>query len=350
MVTAWLAIQVVETIFPAFGMGDEAVRLVVIAFAIGLIPVLIFAWIFELTTEGLQKEKDIDRSQPNTFEIRRKLDFVIIGLLIVAVGYFTYDKFVRDPSRDAQLISDTVASLAEVRELVDERRYTEAYNRAQELDPDFTDESLREELWAIASQPVNLTSNPPGAAVWIRTYDSEEEDWEHLGRTPLEQVRMPLVLARLRLELEGYQTLNVAGKESMSFRLEPLGSLPEGMVRIPGGEFDVFMPGLEHLTMELPDYLIDATEVTNRQYKQFVDAGGYSDPKYWEHRFVEAGHELSFDKAMLKFQDQTGRPGPSAWEVSMYPDGMADHPVGGVSWYEAAAYARSPACRMHRID
>jgi dienelactone hydrolase len=340
VVTAWLVIQVVETIFPAFGMGDEAVRLVVIAFAIGLIPVLILAWIFELTAEGLKKDKDIDRSQSSTPEIGRKLDFIIIGLLIVAVGYFTYDKFVRDPSRDAQLISDTVASLAEVRDLVGERQYAKAFMRAKELDPAFTDESLREELWAIVSRTVNLTSDPPDADVWMRLYDSAEEDWEHLGRTPLEQVHMPFVLARLRLELEGYQTLYVAGNKSMSFQLDPLGALPEGMVRVPGGEFDVFMPGLEHLTMELPDYLIDVTEVTNHQYKQFVDAGGYTDPQYWEQRFVEGGHELSFEEAMLKFQDQTGRPGPGTWEVGTYSDGMANHPVAGVSWYEAVAYGK----------
>ena len=336
---SWLLVEVSETLFPVYGLSNAAIRLVVTVLAIGLPLVLIFSWVFELTPEGLKKEKDIDRSQTTTRVTGRRLDFAIIGMLIVALCYFTYDKFVLDPGRDAAAAINAVASLAEVRDLVGERQYAEAYIRAKELDPTLTDEPLREELWAIASRTVNLTSDPPDADVWMRLYDSAEEDWEHLGRTPLEQVHMPFVLARLRLESEGYQTLYVAGNKSMSFRLDPLGSLPEGMVRVPGGEFDVFMPGLEHLTMELPDYLIDATEVTNRQYKQFVDAGGYSDPEYWEHRFVEAGHELSFEKAMLRFQDQTGRPGPSAWEVSMYPDGMADHPVGGVSWYEAAAYA-----------
>jgi dienelactone hydrolase len=42
---------------------------------------------------------------------------------------------------------------------------------------------------------------------------------------------------------------------------------------------------------------------------------------------------------MARFRDTTGRPGPSTWEVGTYPDGAADHPVHGVSWYEAAAYA-----------
>ena len=94
------------------------------------------------------------------------------------------------------------------------------------------------------------------------------------GDTPLENARLPFGLKRFRLELEGYRTLYAAGWRRGRYTLDPADSLPEGMVRVQGGEFEVFLPGLEHLKIELPDYLIDATEVTNRQYKRFVDAGG----------------------------------------------------------------------------
>jgi TolB-like protein/Tfp pilus assembly protein PilF len=69
---------------------------------------LIFAWAFELTPEGLKKEKDIERSESITHVTGRKLDFVIIGLLVVALGYFGYDKFVLDPDRDAVKIEAAV--------------------------------------------------------------------------------------------------------------------------------------------------------------------------------------------------------------------------------------------------
>jgi len=88
VVTAWLVIQVVETIFPAFGFGDSAVRIVTIVFAIGLIPVLIFSWAFELTPEGLKKEKDVDRTQSITDQTGRKLDYAIIAVLVLALGVF----------------------------------------------------------------------------------------------------------------------------------------------------------------------------------------------------------------------------------------------------------------------
>ena len=89
----------------------------------------------------------------------------------------------------------------------------------------------------------------------------------------------------------------------------------------------------------LPPFFIDRFEVTNRQYQVFVDKGGYTTRDYWKQRFVRDGHELSWSQAMDLFRDATGRPGPSTWEVGHYPEGKADYPVSGVSWFEAAAYA-----------
>ncbi len=257
----------------------------------------------------------------------------------VAVGWLMFG---RGP--DAAAGIDAVAGLEEVRELVEADRFSEAYFRAREIEPAFTDDSLRQELWGVATRTVDLKSAPPGAEVWTRPYDSAEEDWELLGRTPLQDVRIPRGLPRLRLELEGYRSIRVAmhgymrGLDSLTF--DPKNPSTDGLVRVTGSDMDVFLPGLEHLHIGLPDYLIDKMEVTNSHFKRFVDAGGYADPEYWEHAFVRDGVEITWVEAMEFFRDQTGQPGPSTWSVGSYPNGMADHPVGGVSWYEAAAYAR----------
>ena len=101
VVVAWLIIQVVETIFPAFGFDDSAIRIATIVLAIGLIPTMIIAWAFELTPEGLKKESEVDRSQSITSHTGKKLDRMIIVVLALALGYFAFDKFVLDPQRDA---------------------------------------------------------------------------------------------------------------------------------------------------------------------------------------------------------------------------------------------------------
>jgi hypothetical protein len=115
VVTAWLVIQVVETIFPAFGFGDAAVRTAVILLAVGFPLVLIFSWLFQLTPEGLKLDRDVDRSGPVLTHAGKRLDRAIIVVLALALGYFAIDKFLIDPARDAAR-----------EELISERARTEA--------------------------------------------------------------------------------------------------------------------------------------------------------------------------------------------------------------------------------
>jgi TolB-like protein/Tfp pilus assembly protein PilF len=104
VVASWLLIQVVETIFPAFGFGDAAIRIVVIVVAIAFIPSLVFSWVFEITPEGLKKEIDVDREQSITPVTGKSLDRFIMVLLALALGYFSFDKFILDPVRDDRIV------------------------------------------------------------------------------------------------------------------------------------------------------------------------------------------------------------------------------------------------------
>jgi len=103
VVMAWLLIQVAETIFPLFGFDDTPARIVVIVLAIGLVPSMIVAWVFELTPEGLIRDKDIDHSQFDTAPSKQKLNRMIMVVLALALGYFAFDKFVLDPVEDVQI-------------------------------------------------------------------------------------------------------------------------------------------------------------------------------------------------------------------------------------------------------
>jgi predicted esterase len=107
------------------------------------------------------------------------------------------------------------------------------------------------------------------------------------------------------------------------------------MVRVPGGPFQLGSAP----PVELQEFWLDKYEVTNRDFKEFVERGGYQKREYWKHPFLQNGKELSWEEAMAELRDATGRPGPSTWKLGTYPDGQADFPVHSVSWYEAAAYA-----------
>ena len=195
---------------------------------------------------------------------------------------------------------------------------------------------------------INVLSHPSGARVYMKLYGDADSAWTYLGVTPLEQVRVPIGIFRWRFEKEGYDTVRAAAStwdiggdpkviassvvvpSNLVRTLDPVGSAPPGMVRVSATHTPA---GL------LPDFFIGRYEVTNREYKAFVDAGGYRNPEYWKYPFVRDGRRLTWDEAMGVFVDASGRPGPSTWMAGDYPPGQARYPVSGVSWYEAAAYA-----------
>jgi formylglycine-generating enzyme required for sulfatase activity/predicted esterase/predicted Ser/Thr protein kinase len=258
---------------------------------------------------------------------------LIVALLAVgAVGYARHRAGVRWARDEA---------LPRIRALIEagEVNYLAAYRLAEQAERTLPhDPTLQELLRQVSTKPTVLTE-PSGASVWVKPYLEREAVWQHLGETPIRDVRLPRVQMRWRVEKAGFaSTLRVGSPakgeprtgtrvpETYSLNLVPSGSQPADMVRVDR-------------TDDVPEFLVDRREVTNRQFKVFVDAGGYRDRQYWKHEFSRDGRVLSWTEAMQGFVDRTGRPGPATWEAGDFPEGKADFPVGGVSWYEAAAFA-----------
>ena len=150
---------------------------------------------------------------------------------------------------------------------------------------------------------ISIGSDPPEAQVWGKAYSDPDGEWQPVGRTPLESVRFPSGASRLRVELAGHVPaddllFNIGFKQTeWNYTLQPEGEIPEEMVHVPGGEFDIFLPGLDHLTPEpVAGFLMDRHEVTHREFKAFVDAGGYENPELWPQPMVHEGRELTFEE------------------------------------------------------
>src|SRR6202011_450509 len=196
---------------------------------------------------------------------------------------------------------------------------------------------------------VSVRSTPSGASVQIKDYLSPGDPWFPLGTTPLNNIKIPAGYLRWRVskpdvgEYVGAPvTDDIAGYfHEFIFSLNAAATAPEGMVAVPAVRFVDYIWSLGELgPYDLPAFYIDRFEVSNRQYQEFVDKGGYQKREYWKEKFFHDGKELNWEQAIDLLRDSTGRPGPSTWEAAHYPAGQADYPVGGVSWYEASAYAQ----------
>lgn len=112
IVVAWLIIQVADIAISNIGAPGWVFQIVLMMLGIGLPIILLFAWAFEMTPEGLKRESEVDRSRSITPQTGRRLNFAIIGVLLLALGYFSYDKFILSAGR-ANGEAETAANVAE---------------------------------------------------------------------------------------------------------------------------------------------------------------------------------------------------------------------------------------------
>jgi dienelactone hydrolase len=264
--------------------------------------------------------------------------------ILIAVAFFGIWFF----RREAEIRWARETALPEVERLIGEndlwRNLVPPYRLAEKAEAIIPRDPRLAELFSKCSLKINIQTEPPGAKIYMKEYKSPESEWTYLGVSPIEKIRLPIGIFRWKIEKEGYETVlaaastwdsdpnskNTLGPNDLVRVLDKKADLPLGMVRVPGAKVAVGT---------LPDFYIDKYEVTNKQFKTFVNGGGYRDRKYWKHKLGKDGKELSWEEAVKFFVDQSGQAGPSTWQAGDYPEGQSEYPISGVSWYEAAAYA-----------
>ncbi|MCM2316349.1 MAG: protein kinase [Thermoanaerobaculia bacterium] len=270
------------------------------------------------------------------------------GLLVVLLAALGGWLFVRSSKQRwvrNEALPQLEAVVDKIQMLEEGRESWDAFMLARRIETVAADEPLLDRLRPRFTRQITITSNPPGAEVYVRYYDDPDAAPVLVGKTPLTDFLFPRGFTRVDLKLAGHEPIRdvvwnspIVG-DRWDYQFPPSG-VPADMAWVQGGSFELVMPGLDHLPEEpTQPFLMDLHEVTNREYKRFVDAGGYRDVKHWKAKFLDGSRELSWDEAMSRLVDRTGRPGPATWEIGSFPEGQDDYPVGGVSWYEAMAYA-----------
>ena len=323
-IIAFITVQVASLVSSSFGFDEEFMQNIIIVFLVILPFIALIAWAAS--------------SKYGTFKI------LGISLFLLFTGYGTgsyiwVNNFMLPQVQEYLLEDDNVSAWI-------------TSNRMNAIAPFFSTISKDDDdISAIA----NIRVQQDGVNISWKAY-GESKKWNYLGKSPLEPVRLPRGILQFKLEKEGLESIYFSSNNpsikldnfeiDMFWDLDPInmqgeGTSPEGMIYIQGGNFIPAITGGGTDPVYLNPFYIDKYEVTNKEYKEFMDSGGYTNSQYWvDMDFISDGISLTEKEAKKLMVDSTGITGPAGWEVGMYMQGSENKPVTGISWYEGLAYAR----------
>jgi len=295
----------------------------------------------KMKLEGKGKKYSQGRSAAGLKKTALILCIAVIA--IAGTGFFVVRPMMKKSYARNELIPG-------IKELVNNnaRPPTAAYELGLEAEQWIPGDSALTKLWPIIASTMSIETDPAGVEIVWKDYNKPGDPWRSAGITPLKNQRFPRSYLRMEFRKPGYQTIEFAGPGAYSrlgpelahLKMDAVGTLPKNMVRIPAKTTFVNLVGLEsHGPKNVGEFLVDKYEVTNAEYKIFMEAGGYTNPLFWTSPIYSNGKTIPLSDAVKLFVDRTGRTGPSTWEAGNYPDGQDHYPVTGVSWYEASAYA-----------
>ena len=277
----------------------------------------------------------------------------LVGMTAVLVGVVAFLL----PYRSRLNVERARTTIPEIERLTVAGDYLTASALAAEAVRYLPGDSTLAALRPVFMDELTVITQPEGALVYLEPFaldETESADVRRLiGTTPIVDMELPRGEYRAFIEMAGFQTLERLVSSELNraevrlgadpavlieATMMPSAEVPRDMVFVPGGEYGLI--GWRYLDPTvLDDFYIDKYEVTNESYQEFIRAGGYSTPSFWTHPIREGDRELPFADAMRLFTDRSGLPGPREWSNQEFAEGEARHPVTGVSWHEAAAYA-----------
>ena len=243
----------------------------------------------------------------NSISFKKKsllLRLLLLMVILLAAGYFLITPYYNKQNARNKLIPA-------IQKMVDEnfRAPTKAFDMALEAEKYIPNDSALLKLWPLISTTASIVTVPSGAEIFWKDYETPEAAWRSAGISPLKDARFPRGYLRFEIRKKGYQTIEYAGPSGLlklseeidTLKLDPVDQLPENMIRIRQKIAPMNIVGLEQEGGKIVgEFLIDRYEVSNKNFKEFIDANGYENSSFWQYPFYHNGEEISPAEAIVK--------------------------------------------------
>lgn len=295
------------------------------------------------------KSKKVEISKPKPDNKKAKFirigNVILTGLLLILFLFF----FRKSQSKDDLLTEQ----LPEITNAFDKGDILFVFKKTKSLLENYPDNEILKNFFVKSSWIISVDSDLKDTEVYVKF--PKDTDWNYVGLTPIDSLRVPglgdnLIDFTLKLKKGDIEYIT-EGEQYGYFDISFIKDVPPGFAYKKTKE-NIFMnmPGVFLGTDNfIPSFGVSKTEVTNLQYKQFIEEGGYDKPQYWDFPVYFEGEEFTYEKAVKLFTDKFGKFGPANWIYGEFQEGEENFPVQGISWFEARAYAKYKGLSLPNI-
>ena len=320
-------LQGIDWLFKRFEIDSFYFNLILI--------ILLVAFIFSISIYFLKRRKA--KSGNKKIEKKSKIK-LILGVILTGLVLLIFIYFFRKINNNQTLVNEIIPKLIET---YDEGKIAESFKKAKELLKEYPNNDIIKSYFDKSSKYAYLKTDTDGIEVNI-LYPGDST-YHFIGKTPLDSFLVPNIWAdqshKLKLIHNDIEYIQ-KGKDWHNYRFPDSSiDIPENHKAFLGTDPWMFLQGINFEDIKLSSFSIAVNEVSNKDFQEFVDAGGYENPSYWDFP-IQIGNKIyDFNSSVKLFTDRYNKLGPANWSYGKYPSGLDNQPVTGISWFEARAFA-----------
>ena len=318
-------LQGIDWLFTKYEIGNFYFNIILILLLLGFIVSIVVTF---------KKNRSVNNT---THKQISKIKFAV-GTILSMILVFLFIYFFKKINDSDSLINEKIPQIIK---WYDNNAINLTFLETRKLIEDYPNNEIIKNYYDKSSKYVYLKTNLKNIDVSVLY--SRDSSYTYIGKTPIDS----FVVAntgeshKLKMSFNGRDYVeNAKDYHKYIFPKNEITNSENFKVFLGTNVIRMWFQGVEFRDTEIEPFMISKNEVSNVEYQKFIEDGGYENPSYWDFPFQVGSKILDFNSSIKSFTGKYGKSGPSNWSYGKHPAGLENHPVTGLSWFEARAYSR----------